>query len=322
MKRKKEYSMTAKERKALRKSEDEKKHPVREAPATLPESGEEVANGEVTVAAPASKKNLWVLIAGIAVALVLLLTAILLWVLPRSNSRYPRAVITLSDGSTLTMTIWEDDAPIAATNFIFLAQIGFFDDTLIYNVQEERKYMQFGAYKGYGKGETRYEDETFIAGIPQKMFNIVNLSSDSYKNNAQSNKFGYRLRKDTTSDAGRYSESYVVSFNNKNAADFVINLGENNTNFTNTSGQNNLSGNLAAIGKFEDEESQKVLDRILAMQKNSDPGLEGVTGTDPQIRIKSVKVSNLNKKKWKNFEFISYMNTANNGSSAWLSWTK
>lgn len=325
MKNKKErYSLTAKERKAMRRAEqgDGQKE-------SAPQEGEGqplAADAGDEVAAPAQRK-LWIPITGAVAALLLILTAVLLLVLvPRSSSRYPRAVIELNDGRKLTLTLWEESCPIAATNFIFLSKIGFFtynagggQGSLIYDVQEDHRYMRFGAYYDYDANATRYKQESFLNGIPRKMFNVINVDP-AYENQAASNKFGYRLRKDTGTDKDLYYQKYVLSFNSNNAADFVINMGDNNRNFSDKNGQNDMSSNLVAFGMFEDEASQKILDDIFAMEKNENTGISGAVGTAKPVRIAKISFRNLSKKKWKNFEFIKYMLTAYDGSSAFSRW--
>ena len=321
MKRKKDYSLTAKERKALRESEESKSNNVARSTDTTEgvesENVPESVGDEVAVKQPMTKKSVWIMITCIVLALVIILTAVLLLVLQPQTSKYPRATFRLSNGSTITMEIYEDEAPIAATNFLFLAQIGFFDGTIIYDVQPERNFMRFGAYKGYGTDETKYKDADFIANIPQKMFNIVN-ADEQYFDKAESNKFGYRLKKDLNSTTRYGDEAFVVSYNNANAGDFVINLIDNNRDFR--VGTSSIASNLVAFGKFADEESQKILRDIYALDKNYHTGVSNTVGTDPVIRIESVKISNLNKKKWKNFESVSYMNTAYDGKTAFSNW--
>ena len=81
-----------------------------------------------------------------------------------------------------------------------------------------------------------------------------------------------------------------------------------------------MSSDLVAFGKFEDEESQKILDELYGYTKVNNTGITNAVGTDPEIRITKVTVSNLQDKKWKDFEFISYMKTAYNGGSAFSAW--
>lgn len=310
MKKKTEYSMTAKERKELRRAASAKQ--AEKEKTTEPPVSEEGAE-----AAAVGKKQIWIPILCAVLALVIILTAVLLLVIPRSNSRYPRATFTLGDGRELHLVLWEETCPIAATNFIFLTKIDFFNGTLVYDVQPDRNYMRFGAYTAFNAKSTRYTDTSFLSGIPRKIFNVVNADPE-YANRPESNKFGYRLRKDTASDANRYGERYVLSYRVSDAADYVINLGENNRNFK--SGSTDMSSDLVAFGKFEDEESQKILDELYGYTKVNNTGITNAVGTDPEIRITKVTVSNLQDKKWKDFEFISYMKTAYNGGSAFSAW--
>ena len=327
MKKKKiTYSLTAKERKALRRGDNEKKEEEKvEQPPELNAEG-----GEAVTTAPESKftkKQLTVMLSLIAVGLaVILVGSIVLGVLlPRYSSKYPRAIITLNDGRKIEMVIWEDECPIMASNFIFLARIGFFNGTIIYDVEPGREYMRFGAYKGYGTGETRYEDVSFISKIDKKVFNIEYVGDESDRVKAESSKFGYRLYKDDTNEKDRFSEAFVVSANYASAADFVINLGENNTSFTNQNGTTSLNSNLSAFAKIEDAKSQEVLRSIYErddiVATNLSFGTSYIYGPSTPVVIKSVTVTNINRKKWKNFEFISYMNTAyRNKTSAFRSW--
>ena len=327
MKKKKiTYSLTAKERKAMRRGEPEKKEAEKvEQPQVDAEGvaleGEEAVNTKSKM----TPKQLAIMFTGIALGLVIILTAFLVgFLVKQSSSKYPRAIITLNDGRKIEMVIWEEDCPIMASNFIFLAKIGFFDGTIIYDVEPNREFMRFGAYKGYGKGETRYEDANFISKIDKKIFNITNVSDASDRTKAESAKFGYRLYKD---DYGvdKYGNEFVVSANYSDAADFVINLGENNTSFTNQNGTTSLNNNLCAFARIEDKKSQDVVrsiyerDDIVATELTF--GTSNIYAPATPVVIKSVKLTNLNKKKWKDFEFVSYMNTAyKNKTSAFRQW--
>lgn len=323
-KKKQTYSLTAKERKQQRMRAAQKNAPVQSASAA--ENG--AAQGENAPAA--AKKRLWIPITGIILALVIILTAVLLLVLVplySSQSKYPRAVIELEDGRKLTLTIWEEECPIAASNFIFLAKIGFFTysqgdskGSLFYDVEEAHSFMRFGAYYDYSTNAMRQKQTDFLNGIPRSMMNVVHEGLSYEDNRTENYKFGYRLYKDNGTEKDRYREKYVISFNNNEAGDFVINMQEgNSSNFIDKSG-NPLKNALVAFGQFEDEASQKVLDEIFALPKEENSGLSQAVGTYPKIRIKRITFRNLSKKKWKNFEFISYMLTALDGKSAISGW--
>ncbi len=350
MSRKKQtYSMTARERKELRRAEEEKRNKKlkEREPAPADMNAQNATEGGETAAI--QKRQIWIPVTCAVLALVIIFTAVLLLVIkPGRNSIYPRAVITLdvpADGGkrvtrTLTLTIWEDECPIAATNFMFLVEIGFFDNNLVYDVHPGRSelnnlgsgymgtdYMRFGAYTDYNSKATKYDDAGFVNKISPKIFNVKDVDS-GFKNNDDrqvENKFGYRLHTDTGTGRARYKEKYVVSFNSNDSGDFVINMGENNDAFYGSSNSSSgISSNLSAFGSFEDEESRKVLDDLMssAYAKRGNTGIgDNVIGFSDKVRIKEIKLENKNDDKWENFEFISYMLKANNGSSAFRGWT-
>lgn len=315
--KKQEYSLTARERKELRRKQSGSAQPVQPEITEQPEGGEAVKN-------KMDSKTLWISVSAIVLALVLILTAVILLVIVPQNSKYPRVTFDLVDSNnnrigSITMVVYEDEAPIAATNFLFLAKIGFFNDTIIYDVQSERQFMRFGAYEGYGTNQTKYKNADFIAEIDQKIFNVVNADPDfAHTSAAQSNKFGYRLKKDKNAGTRYGDEAYMVSFRNSEAADFVINTLASNRDFK-VNGSD-ISTYLVPFGKFEDEKSQEIIDSIMQMEKNLHTGLSDVVGTTPQVKISKTTLSNMNKKKWKNFEFITYMSTAYDGSTAISAW--
>ena len=350
MSRKKQtYSMTARERKELRRAEEEKRNKKsKERETALADANAQNAT-EGGEPAAIQKRQIWIPVTCAVLALVIIFTAVLLLVIkPGRNSIYPRAVITLdvpADGGkrvtrTLTLTIWEDECPIAGTNFMFLVKIGFFNNNLVYDVHPGRNeldnlgsgymgtdYMRFGAYTDYNSSTSKYNDAGFVDGISRKIFNVVDMDSgyknDNNGNNKQvANKFGYRLHTDTGTGRARYKEKYVVSFNSNDSGDFVINMGENNDAFYGSSNAS-ISSNLSAFGSFEDEESRKVLDDLMssAYAKRGNTGIgDNVIGFSDKVRIKEIKLENMDDDKWDDFEFISYMLKANNGSSAFRAW--
>ncbi|MDE7394977.1 MAG: peptidylprolyl isomerase, partial [Clostridiales bacterium] len=199
-KKKNTYSLTAKERKELRRAEREKANKKsKEDRAPEVESVEPTEGGEaVAPQEKINKKSLWILICSVTLGLLIILLAILLpFVIKNDNSKYPRAVIKLRDGRQIEMVIWEEDCPIAATNFIFLAKIGFFDGTIFYDVKPERNYMRIGNFTGYSSNENKTDNEAFLAGIPQSMLNVTRLEQledGRYVSNANINKLGYYLQ--------------------------------------------------------------------------------------------------------------------------------
>lgn len=71
------------------------------------------------------------------------------------------AVITMADGGTMRLRLFDDEAPLTVNNFVFLANQGFYDGTTFHRVLED--FMaQGGDPTGTGLGGPGYEfaDET------------------------------------------------------------------------------------------------------------------------------------------------------------------
>lgn len=145
------YSMTKKQRKNL--SESDKK--------TQPEiSEEEKAVLEEQKTAKRAKRKSIMSIAIIAVSvflsIALIVSAVTIYFVRRDNfipDGNPIAKIYLDNGMELEYELHMDWAPIAVTNFIFLSKIGFYDNTVINDIQNN--WIRFS---GYEKGYTGYND--------------------------------------------------------------------------------------------------------------------------------------------------------------------
>lgn len=331
MKKKTSAPLTAQQRKELRHKEENKRKALNEPkPELTPEQ----------IAAKAKKKKtLTIIIISISLGVILIATAIILpIVLLRETSKYPQAVINLSNGEKIEFEIWEESCPIAATNFIFLAKAGFFNDTIIFDVQQNyvgeekeenlsRNYMRFGAYTNYNEADRRDKNKDYIAEIKGFDNLKVDIRNDYRKySDKRENLFGYRLLKDSGTDTSRFGEKGVISYVSNTGADFMINMKQSATKFFShndvyepTGNGTDLTSYVRAFGRVTDEKSLKVITDILNMQKNKNTN-KNLVGTTPVIKIKNVKISNLNGYKWNKFDFTAFMNTADNGSTAWSGW--
>lgn len=329
MAKKIKYSLTAKERKELREKEKIKLSKAGKVPVQPSETSESsdataVINGN---------KHLWVMITAIICGLVLILLAIILPVSCRATSRYPMVTLTLSNGKTVDIEIWEEDCPIGATNFLFLLKAGYFESGLIHDVQDvgavdneyadiKEGFLRFGVFTNDYQTR-RIKDTAFTANV--KYFNL-DVVGDTYKDNASANKFGYRLYADGT-DGNRAGEPGVISYISDDSQQMVINMFAAKRDATSSYSSSNGSGGrddfgskLRSFGKVADDESLDALRELLGINTVANNGTDYFMGTDPAITIRSYKIRNENKKKWRKFEFVSYMLTANNGSSAFSGW--
>lgn len=313
MNKKKYYSLTANERKELRAAEQEKLNKkLGLVPAT-----------DAVAVAKKHPKQLWILITSITIGVLLIVTAIILPIMLLSNnSKYPVVTFYLSNGSKIDFEVWENSCPISATNFIYLAKIGYFDNTIIYDAQNN--FTRFGSITEYGK-TAKSKDKMFLDTVTG--FGLDDLAK-TYKENAVKNMFGYRLKPDYNStDIARSGQRGVLSYVYKNSGEFLINIcpeGETNTSFRSQNDYGNSpieSLDIRAFGQLRDEKSLKVMEDIYALEKNRDPGVNYYVATTPTIKITKTKVSNIDNKKWKNFNFVKFMNTAYNDGAAWSSWS-
>lgn len=122
----------------------------------------------------------------------------------------PQATIRLSNGMELNFDIYESDCPNAATNFIWLASIGYFNDVILFDSQQG--FVRFGGWT-----DAKKEDGTPVhRGDDDKNFtDKISFSewtgTDGKVNNYDKNKFGYRLREDTAK-SGMVGQDGALSF--------------------------------------------------------------------------------------------------------------
>lgn len=295
--KKQKYSLTANQRKEMRQRKSGKTN--KNTPTNVDGYGEVNNDGEVV---QANKKFNWWLIPLLIAGVALIAVAV---ILPFSCNPYmfmdnPVAEIELNTGDKLTFEIYEDSCNIAATNFLFLAKNKYFDNTIIFDIQQ--KWVRFGNYKSMT--ELVEDDDAYIESLPGFY--------DNHKN-----KMGYRLKPDTSSDAKRYGEAGMLVFDYKQSScRFFISSDENL--------QTNLNGvdhTPTVVGRYLNDETLEAVKRIteLPIDENT-PSTEWKNPKTPVI-IKKVRLYNMDNKKWKKFHFEDYMNPEPKGSnSAFSDW--
>lgn len=293
--KKQKYSMTAKERKNLKSSSSVT---TKNELATNKVN----ADGSIEKKPISSKKKTALMICAGAMGIILIVFAILIPTVfyNRYSSKNPIAKMILSNGMVIEYEIFEETCPIAATNFIFLAKNKFFNDTIIFDTQNY--WMRFGGY-----------ESSLIHRQDNKEYceKIKGLNEDV------TNKFGYRLRADDSLDAVRNKEEGMLSYlYNDTTTEFQV-CGV-------TGAQSDLNGrtlNSTVVGKVLDDKSMKNIKTIIDLPRQI--RIAGQThrlwlGPKETIRIQKVTIYNLNKKKWKNFDFIHYMDTQGNAITSWV----
>lgn len=352
--KKQEYSLTAKQRKELREKQNLPKKEEKVIASsinnqdnvgnedfennTINSESIETGNNEVgvVVSSTKSRKKLFAIIA-ICLGVILITLGIVLPLFvfnnPYKSFSNPVAVINLSDGSRkmkVEVEIFEREAPIAATNFLFLAQIGFFDDTIIFDTQND--FVRFGGYESYTSH--RKDNKSFYNKIKEKQ-----ISAETGKN-----KFGYALEPDSSARKGdnsflkenyEYSAGYL-SFINNTTYDYNDMAGHASSNFQFCSADSTIGAKVLEVndkenpstdkarkltaspfGKVINDSSLNILKEIASYDKITEDSDEYKAtkywvGPQKQVKITNVKIYNMqNKSKWKNFNFNSFFAKGN-----------
>lgn len=313
MKEKRTYSLTAKERKQRR---------IKNEPKVREVSDGAEANASATEATASAKKPSPVFLAiTIAVAAVLILVGVLVPVIMYIVNPYRGysdviARFKLSNGMTLEYVIDEDQFDIACTNFIFLAKNGYFDDTVLFDAQNG--WVRFGGYdeqpsvapgstNDYSRTHHRAQSEEYcksFSALPNEKFDKV------------LNKFGYKLRADKGGETPSLIEeigslTYLYS-DTSTEFQFAYKKGATD-NITRISSDGKPSSDTleaTMVGHALNDETVENLKKIAETAVRNDSITFGFQWNPPtpDIRINQVKIYNLDEEKWKDFNFIEYMN--------------
>lgn len=327
MKEKRTYSLTAKERKQKRMKS--------EAPARETTEQTEVKTAEAAAETEAQKPSPVFLAIVISVAAVLILTGVLVPVITYLVNPYRGysdviARFKLSNGMTLEYVIDEDQFDTACTNFIFLATNGYFDNTVLFDAQNG--WVRFGGYdeqpsvvpgstNDYNRTHHRAQSEEYcknFTALPNEKFDKV------------LNKFGYKLRADKGGETPSLIEeigslTYLYS-DTSTEFQFAYKKGATD-NITRISSDGKPSSDTleaTMVGHALNDETIENLKKIAETAAKNDSITFGFQWTPPtpDIRINSVKIYNLDKEKWKDFNFIDYMNGEDSAGRRRLSgWT-
>lgn len=294
--KKRAYSLTKKERKARQAMQKEQSVAVAQNEKETAEVDAALAKDDTVASeehvAKVERKTVLIITAVILAAVILITTAILLPILFTTVYRYrdvqnPVARMELSNGMVLEYEIFEDTCPIAASNFIFLARIGYFDNTIIFDSQNS--WVRFGGY----------ETET-VHRSTNKAFADTVEGIEKYPNS----KFGYRLKADTSADAKMYDQKGILAFlYNDTATEFQV-AAIDGAQLT-VQGTYSKEYRVTACGRAF-EESMPYIEEIAAMKRNEQSPHSTWKAPQPTITIKKVKLYNLNRKKWKHFGFDDY----------------
>lgn len=320
MKEKRKYSLTAKERKALRQSKEKNNESKSEQIANANAASRIKSEREMIAAQKSNKRSAAVVICIVVLAVVMILTAIItpavMYVVnPYRGMNKVIARFTLSNEMVLEYEIQESEYDIAATNFIFLAKNKYFDNTVFYDAQNG--WLRFGGYES--QPSTNYTSSDYTRTSHHKDNAEYCEAFTALANSMFSRityKFGYRLRADKGgTDAKALEKEGVLAFlYSDTATEFqmsyraqavnqIINLGSNGTKTT-----SDLNPTMVGMALNEKTlQNIKAISETAALNTNMSTGYMWQPPT-PNIMIESVKIYNLDNSKWRDFDFIAYMN--------------
>ena len=278
----------------------------------------EQVNTEETVEVKAKKpfpKKLFIIITSVTMGVILLTLGILLPIL--LNDEYtddanatPYAVMKLSNGMEIRYEIWEKTCPIASTNFIYLANMGYFDGTVIFD--NSGGFVRFGGWQAdglhRGDSNTAFTDK-------------ITLPVANDDKNYNSNKFGYRLKEDTAQSSHK-DDIGVLSFAyDRSATEFQVS-GSNSLSHAFDGGQ----WEIAPFGMVADAQSLANIKAIVALENSSSYAPTGHAFNAPVVNgnlitITSVRVYKKYKAKWESFSFIKYFKNDSATKSSLNSWS-
>ena len=326
MKQKRNYSLTAKERKQKRMAEQNKKA-VRQTVVKEPEKEDApVLSPEAQMAQSQKRAKRSAIIIGcvIFVAIVLIIVALIAPVVMFAVNPYRGyddviARFKLSNGMELEYVIDEDDYDTAATNFIFLANNKFFDNTVFYDAQGG--WLRFGGYVNQptSSSSTSFERSNHRIHSTDYLKKFSALPNNRFNN--LTDKFGYRLRV----DAKKPTDSVVrqlgaLTFRTDTSTEFQFFYGD----YAETVPNNINSIECAMVGHALNQQTIKNIQAI-----RTTAALNSFLGTDgymwkpptPNIKIESVRVYNLDNSKWADFDFLKYLSgNDSSGNRRYTQW--
>ncbi|MDE7164601.1 MAG: peptidylprolyl isomerase [Clostridiales bacterium] len=329
MKEKRNYSLTAKERKQKRMAEQNKKAGVNSSvqkPKTEQKSNAPTASAEAQMALSQKKSKRSAIVTGsvIAVAILMIIVALLVPVIlylvnPYRGYEDVIAKFKLSNGMELEYVIDEDEYDTAATNFIFLATNKYFDNTVFYDAQGG--WLRFGGYVAQprtGESSSSFERTNHRSDSADYCSSFAALPNNRFSKVTE--KFGYRLRvgTDDTKDS-LVRQKGALAFRTDTSTEFQFFYGDNSETVPNDIN----SIECAMVGHALNEQTIKNIESIrstAALNTGLSSGYLWKPPT-PNIMIESVKVYNLKSSKWSDFDFLDYLSgNDSSGQRRYTSW--
>lgn len=344
--KKRTYSLTAKERKQQR-YKDQQRASAKKGEVEIIEEEPEDQEQEMVKSQKRSKRSAIIIAIAVILAVLLIITAIVVPVTmniinPYRDRKSVIARFELSNEMVLEYVIEEKEYDIAATNFIFLAKNGYFDNTVLFDAGDPAYgtdgWMRFGGYEKqpsvWEGGSSKYDNTKHHAQNEKFCKNFGAIPNSWFKD--VTNKFGYDLNADANSGSNdkRLRDEGVLAFlYNDTSTEFQMSYKQNPSNDVSVI-NNDTSGTTytfrelkpTMVGHALNSNTVKNLKKLAATAVRTEEATvtSGVVWCppDPTVYIRTVKVYNLDDKKWDDFNFVSYMtNPKKDGSTRYRGWT-
>lgn len=224
------------------------------------------------------KKNIIMIIAIVIIVILIGGLGYSYYLAATKKIQNPVATIEVEGFGTMKVELYPDMAPNTVTNFIALANRGFYDGLTFHRIVKDFM-IQGGDKLGNGTGAPSLSDVK-DGGSSDEYAIQGEFSLNGYtKNTLRHEKGVISMARSDYSQMGLYEEGY----NSAGSQFFIV-----------TEDNSNLNGQYAAFGKIMDEESMAVLDKISevevkAAEGSTEKNAEVSTPVNPPV-IKTIKV--------------------------------
>ena len=224
------------------------------------------------------KKNIIMIIAIVIIVILIGGLGYSYYLAATKKIQNPVATIEVEGFGTMKVELYPDMAPNTVTNFIALANRGFYDGLTFHRIVKD-SMIQGGDKLGNGTGAPSLSDVK-DGGSSDEYAIQGEFSLNGYtKNTLRHEKGVISMARSDYSQMGLYEEGY----NSAGSQFFIV-----------TEDNSNLNGQYAAFGKIIDEESMAVLDKISevevkAAEGSTEENAEVSTPVNPPV-IKTIKV--------------------------------
>ena len=253
-----------------------------------------------------NRKKFWVIFTVGAMALIMILFAILVPFVIAPNLRFrdiehPVIVFTLSNGDRIEIVVYENVMPHTASNFIHLARIGFFNDTIIFDATNG--FVRFGQFEDATFNNHRTLNPDFLRRV-----NDITLPQEYVDRDTFDSPFDFRINETAQPGLRANDRGRVSLIHNFSGTDFQISTRMNAVTLQQTSrpGANDTLDLQGRVFGHVTNSSLDALDRINLLAQPHDARVSDHPFFTPTSEIIYIRRTN-----WYNLDFWGKWRTFN-----------